>query len=196
MSGGAAGGRVRALGRSPAYLRLAWRLLRDGRAPRAARAWALLGAAYAASPLDAIPGFVPVWGQLDDLWVLLRALRAALRRLPAPLRQELLAGAGVGLAELEQDLSAVGGALRAAWRAGVRGGLRAAAWAGRAAWAAAGLAWRALGARRGRGARRGDGGRQGPRSDQPSPQRRSGSTRARGASPSSPQRPASRKGSW
>ena len=40
---------------------------RDPRTPRAVRLLALLVAAYALSPIDLIPDFVPVLGYLDDL---------------------------------------------------------------------------------------------------------------------------------
>ncbi|SMF61849.1 YkvA family protein [Allosphingosinicella indica] len=44
----------------------AWLAARDGRTPWYARAWGLFVAAYALSPIDLIPDFIPVIGLLDD----------------------------------------------------------------------------------------------------------------------------------
>ncbi len=49
--------------------RLAWRLSRDPKVPRRARLVLLGLFVYLASPLDIIPDFIPVIGQLDDLLV-------------------------------------------------------------------------------------------------------------------------------
>lgn len=44
-----------------------WLAARDPRTPWHAKLLALLVAAYTVSPLDLIPGFIPVIGYLDDL---------------------------------------------------------------------------------------------------------------------------------
>lgn len=51
-------------------LRLAMRLTRDRRIPLAVRAVPPLIVLYLAMPLDVIPDFIPVVGQLDDLVVI------------------------------------------------------------------------------------------------------------------------------
>jgi uncharacterized membrane protein YkvA (DUF1232 family) len=58
---------------------LVGRLARDRRVPRARRAllWALL--AYLATPIDLVPDFLPVAGQLDDAVLLGIALRVLVR---------------------------------------------------------------------------------------------------------------------
>ncbi|GGR90676.1 YkvA family protein [Deinococcus sedimenti] len=55
---------------------------RDPRSPWYARAWALLVLAYALSPIDLIPDFIPVLGQLDDLLLVPAGLWVALRLIP------------------------------------------------------------------------------------------------------------------
>ena len=62
--------------------RLALRLLRDPRAPMAAKV--LLGATalYLISPLDIIPDWIPALGQADDLIVVLTGLNLFLKACP------------------------------------------------------------------------------------------------------------------
>ena len=60
-------------------LRLA---LRDGRTPWYAKAWVALLVAYALSPVDLVPDFVPVLGYLDDLILLPVGIWIALRLIP------------------------------------------------------------------------------------------------------------------
>jgi len=77
-------GRLREFGRRfKREIALYRRVLADPRTPRVAR-W-LLGAAvaYALSPIDLIPDFVPVLGHLDDLLVLPLLVWLALRAVPA-----------------------------------------------------------------------------------------------------------------
>lgn len=48
-------------------LRLVWRLLRDRRVPAGLKVLPALAVLYVISPLDVIPDFLPVRGQLDDI---------------------------------------------------------------------------------------------------------------------------------
>ena len=56
---------------------------RDPRTPWLARLLALGVAAYALSPLDLIPDFIPILGLLDDLVIVPLGLMLVLRLLPA-----------------------------------------------------------------------------------------------------------------
>ena len=56
---------------------------RDPRTPWLARGWAALVAAYALSPIDLIPDFVPVLGYLDDLVLVPLGIVVAVRLIPA-----------------------------------------------------------------------------------------------------------------
>jgi uncharacterized membrane protein YkvA (DUF1232 family) len=58
--------------------------MRDPRTPPAARIVALLVVAYAFSPIDIVPDFVPVLGQLDDLLLVPVGLWLAMRLIPGP----------------------------------------------------------------------------------------------------------------
>lgn len=93
--------------RLPAYARLALAISRDTSLPTARRA-ALVGAgAYVASPVSLIPGFVPLLGQLDDLWVLLRAIRYALDGLSPDSREAHLDAASITEQDIDADSSSV-----------------------------------------------------------------------------------------
>jgi uncharacterized membrane protein YkvA (DUF1232 family) len=69
-----------------AQLRLAIRLLRDPGVPVAAKAVPILAALYLISPLDLIPDLFPVFGQLDDLAIVVLALEAFVNLCPAGIR--------------------------------------------------------------------------------------------------------------
>ncbi len=56
---------------------------RDPRTPRLVRVLALGIAAYALSPIDLIPDFIPVLGLLDDLVIVPLGLMMVLRLIPA-----------------------------------------------------------------------------------------------------------------
>jgi uncharacterized membrane protein YkvA (DUF1232 family) len=117
--------------RLPAYSKLAWRLIRDRRLSRGQRALVLGGVAYLMSPIDLIPGFIPLIGQMDDIAVTLWALRAALRRLPPEIAAEHLTGAGVTEAQLDEDLRRLGRSGRLIAASGARLGWRGVVGAGR-----------------------------------------------------------------
>jgi len=55
---------------------------RDPRTPWYAKALAVLVAAYALSPIDLIPDFIPVLGQLDDLLLVPLGIALAVRLIP------------------------------------------------------------------------------------------------------------------
>lgn len=57
---------------------------RDQRTPWALRLLALAVAAYALSPIDLVPDFIPVLGYLDDLLIVPLGLALVLRLLPPP----------------------------------------------------------------------------------------------------------------
>ena len=66
----------------------AWLAARDPRCPWSARAVGLLVAAYAFSPIDLIPDFIPVLGLLDDLLLVPAGLWLFVRMLPPGLIDE------------------------------------------------------------------------------------------------------------
>ena len=65
-----------------------WIAARDPRTPIAAKLLAGAVAAYAFSPIDLIPDFIPVLGLLDDLLIVPLGVWAVLKLVPAPLLAE------------------------------------------------------------------------------------------------------------
>ncbi len=61
---------------------------RDPRVPWYSRALLFLTLAYALSPLDLIPDFIPVLGLLDDLLILPLGIYLSLRSVPGPVLAE------------------------------------------------------------------------------------------------------------
>jgi len=121
------------LRRMPAYLRLSWRLAKDPLLSRARRATVIAAAGYLASPIDLVPGVIPVVGQLDDIAFAIAALKIALSGLDPVRRREHLQSVGLGDDDLAQDLRTAVAA--SAWlvRAGARNTGRVAKQGGKAA---------------------------------------------------------------
>ena len=91
--------------RLPTYVRLSAALARDSRVPRLARASLALGGIYVVSPVDLIPGLIPVAGQLDDLYVALTGLQQAMRLTPSTVAHDHLAAVGLTSATIDDDLA-------------------------------------------------------------------------------------------
>jgi len=68
--------------------RLAWRLLRDERTPRSAKLFLAGAVVLIFSPINWIPNFIPVLGQMEDVALLALALNVFLKRVPPDLRAE------------------------------------------------------------------------------------------------------------
>jgi uncharacterized membrane protein YkvA (DUF1232 family) len=72
------------------YLLALWKLFRHPDTPRPARWIAIAVLAYAVSPIDLIPDFIPVLGQLDDVIIVPLGIALAVRMVPKPLWESLL----------------------------------------------------------------------------------------------------------
>jgi uncharacterized membrane protein YkvA (DUF1232 family) len=70
-----------------------WKLLRHPDTPRAPKLVALLVLAYALSPIDLIPDFIPVLGLLDDALLIPLGVALVVRLTPPALWQARLAEA-------------------------------------------------------------------------------------------------------
>jgi uncharacterized membrane protein YkvA (DUF1232 family) len=62
--------------------------IRDRRTPWYAKVFASLVVAYAFSPIDLVPDFIPVLGYLDDLLIIPLGIALSIRMIPAPVLDE------------------------------------------------------------------------------------------------------------
>jgi len=92
------------LRKMPAYARLIWALARDPRVPT--RQKLVLGAVagYLVFPIDIIPDFIPVIGQLDDLGVLIFGLDFFIRNAPKEVVEEHMGRIARNDDDLKHDL--------------------------------------------------------------------------------------------
>ena len=72
----------------PNFARLYWRLFRDWRVPILPKALLVLALVYVVSPLDVIPDFIPVIGEMDDIVVVLSGLWLFIRLCPPEVVRE------------------------------------------------------------------------------------------------------------
>ena len=89
--------------RSPRYVRLVANMVRDERVPVRAKGALILGGSYVVSPIDLIPGIIPVLGQIDDLIVIMAAIGAATRLCPPDLVEEHLASVQLTSLDITRD---------------------------------------------------------------------------------------------
>jgi uncharacterized membrane protein YkvA (DUF1232 family) len=82
-----------------------WMAARDPRTPWLAKVVAAAVAAYALSPVDLIPDFIPVLGYLDDLVIVPLGILLAVRLVPPELMAEYRASA---LVRSERPISRAG----------------------------------------------------------------------------------------
>ncbi|MEW5899282.1 MAG: YkvA family protein [Bacillota bacterium] len=93
------------LKRLPLYGKVAYDLYRTENLARGQKIILGAGLAYLLSPVDLVPGIIPVLGQLDDVMIALSALRKVLQSLPPETRDRCLARYGLKMGDLEKDLA-------------------------------------------------------------------------------------------
>ncbi len=77
------------------YLIALWKLFKHPQTPRSAKLVAIGVLAYALSPIDLIPDFIPILGQLDDLVIIPLGIALVTRLTPKPLWEARLREAEV-----------------------------------------------------------------------------------------------------
>lgn len=70
-------------------LALVWAMLRDPRAPAAAKLTAIVAVLYVLSPVDLVSDLIPVLGWIDDGVIAVLLLRLAMRFLPPDMHAAL-----------------------------------------------------------------------------------------------------------
>lgn len=82
------------------YIIALWKLVKHPQTPRAAKIVAAAVLAYLVSPIDLIPDFIPVLGQLDDLVIVPLGIALVTRLTPKPLWEARLREAEVSREKL------------------------------------------------------------------------------------------------
>jgi len=108
------------LGRIPAYGRLIYALATDNTLPNSAKSALFLALGYQVSPVDLIPGFIPVIGQLDDVLVMLWGIRRTLDQLAPERAAEHLTKVKVSREQIDADAATVRRALESMVASGAR----------------------------------------------------------------------------
>jgi uncharacterized membrane protein YkvA (DUF1232 family) len=85
-----------------------WKLMRHRDTPRAPKVIAVLVLAYALSPIDLIPDFIPVLGLLDDLILVPMGIALVVRLTPSHLWQARMAEAEASAEKLPRVWWGVG----------------------------------------------------------------------------------------
>jgi uncharacterized membrane protein YkvA (DUF1232 family) len=78
----------------PNFLKLLFRLFKDGRVPAAEKAFLIGAIAYIIAPIDLLPDVIPFIGQVDDLYLIALTLLRLLNRTPADVIREHWDGGG------------------------------------------------------------------------------------------------------
>jgi uncharacterized membrane protein YkvA (DUF1232 family) len=99
------GDAVELIRRLPTYIRLAWALLRDPRVPGGQKLILAGIVGYLILPIDLIPDFVPVLGQLDDIAVVLLGLDLFIRSAPQEIVDEHLSRIAQDKDQLSRDIA-------------------------------------------------------------------------------------------
>ena len=93
--------------RLPAYVRLAWRLLRDPALTRCEKAPLIAAVTYCVTPLHWPVNAVPVLGQIDTPLALLLGLEYTLTHCSPDVKEAHLLRLGLHAHQVEEDLSTV-----------------------------------------------------------------------------------------
>ncbi|HWR61708.1 MAG TPA: DUF1232 domain-containing protein [Clostridia bacterium] len=91
----------------PSYSKLLFKLYRSKGISRRHKLTLSAGIAYSLSPIDIIPGIIPVAGQLDNLLVMLRCLEKVLDKTDPEITGPYLEEAGIKPEEIKEDIRLV-----------------------------------------------------------------------------------------
>lgn len=90
--------------RLPKYSKLIYSLYKEPEVPKIKKVYLGASMAYITSPVDLVPGIIPVLGQLDDLYIILWAAEKALLSCSKETAKKHLEENFLTIEELEKDL--------------------------------------------------------------------------------------------
>lgn len=88
----------------PMYIKLLWGLSKDQRVPVHAKGLLVAALAYLLSPIDLIPDFIPVLGQIDDVAVFLMVWQVFRSQCPPEVWEEHLHRIKMGESDFDRDM--------------------------------------------------------------------------------------------
>ena len=95
------------LGKLPRYSRLLLKLYKSPGISKKHKLTLSIGIAYSVSPIDLIPGIIPIAGQLDNLLVMLRCLEKVLDATDSEITGQYLEEAGISIDEIREDIQII-----------------------------------------------------------------------------------------
>lgn len=96
---------IKIVAQLPTYTKLLWCLTKDRRVPVPARGMLVAALAYLISPIDLIPDFIPVLGQMDDVVVFLTVWRVFRSMCPEEVWQDQLQKVKAGESDFDRDFA-------------------------------------------------------------------------------------------
>lgn len=100
------------IGKLPNYSKLLVRLYKSPEIRKRHKVLLSMAIAYSVSPIDLVPGIIPVAGQLDNLLIMLRSLKKVLGASDEKVRAKFLGEAGITLEEIDEDIKLASDTLR------------------------------------------------------------------------------------
>lgn len=94
--------------RMPSYIKLIYKLYRDGEVPKSAKVTLSMALGYNISPIDLIPGFIPLIGQIDNIYFTLKLLRKAIKSCPHHVADRHLESSGITMDYIDKDIETSG----------------------------------------------------------------------------------------
>lgn len=108
------------IGKLPSYSKLLIKLYKSPDIRRRHKLLLSMGIAYSVSPIELIPGIIPVAGQLDNLLIILRCLRKVLIASDEKVREKYLQEAGITIEEINEDIKLTSDTLKSIGRGTVK----------------------------------------------------------------------------
>jgi len=96
----------------PIYSKLLFLLYKSKSISRRHKVTLSMGIAYSISPIDLIPGIIPVAGQLDNLLIMLRCIDKVLDKADQKVTGQYLEESGITREEIKEDIRLVSSTLK------------------------------------------------------------------------------------
>lgn len=92
------------IGKLPRYSKLLIKLYKSRDISKRHKLLLSMGIAYSVSPIELIPGIIPVAGQLDNLLIILRCLKKVLEASDKEVRMKYIQESGITIEEIDEDI--------------------------------------------------------------------------------------------